>query len=118
MTFLVDTGADSTVLMPIDSNWLNINFSNFGQSQKIESASGKLDAIFVRAELSFIDDLRGALVYPTSIFVAIPKPELKDVPSLLGRDILNYWVLTMAEKVNVLTADPHTVSVPIHAKSP
>ena len=92
VAFLVDTGADVSVLMPLDV--FRIGIMRERLSDSVESIGlGGISVNFVEdATIAFSDSDDGILyVYELSIEIAPAMAEIADVPSLLGRDVLNRW---------------------------
>ena len=91
--FLVDTGADRTTLMPNDAVLLGLDFSLLKETQDTYGVGGSAECYVERAIVIFDDQDKGWIAY--QILVGIIKPESNynaaSLPSLLGRDILNYW---------------------------
>jgi hypothetical protein len=94
--FLIDTGADCTVLMPADATRLKIDFDELerhGSKRKSFGVGGEVEDYLVPAAL-VVSDNGMAHAYKIALRVAKPIPETDELPSLLGRDILRYWRLT------------------------
>ena len=92
--FLVDTGADTTLLLPSDLRLLGINYANLpGRPDTSASIGGVVSAKKVPAVISFTGDRQNLYVYRMDISVLEPRAELREWPSLLGRDLLRYWLM-------------------------
>jgi predicted aspartyl protease len=107
VSFLVDTGASGSVLMPPDSKKLGVRFSRLINPMKSHGIGGFSDGFNEIAVLGFSD---GHHVYGFEIELEIAEPtrDNKDLPSLLGRDMLNRCRVVADYKNNTLTFTPHT----------
>ncbi len=105
VALLVDTGADRTILGPLDTRRLGIDLSTLpagrpstgvgGQSQtRTTGAILKLESFSTALELTILDSPPGS------------QPSLA-IPSLLGRDILSRFALFIEERTSrVLLLEP------------
>ncbi len=92
VTFLVDTGADTTLLLPSGLDLLGINYANLpGRPDQSASIGGVVPAKKVPAVISFTGDRQNLYVYRMDISVLEPRAELNEWPSLLGIDLLRNW---------------------------
>ncbi len=92
ITFLVDTGADSSYLHPHDGVGLGVPFDLL-QSRSTSRGIGGTASYFPEpAVLLFADEATGQdYGYQISINVAKPGDVSDRIPSLLGRDIIRRW---------------------------
>jgi hypothetical protein len=104
--FLVDTGADRTVLAPRDAEKLDIDLSRFRPGLPSVGVGGRIatrstEAIFVLGSTGRLLDL--ALLEPAADGDAISA-----LPSILGRDILSRFALLIEDRTDrVLLLEPH-----------
>jgi hypothetical protein len=99
VSFLVDTGADGTVLMPADSKKLGINFRSLRNPTTSEGIGGKADGFNERVVLTFSDKIH-VYAYLLNIELSVPTRHNHRFPSLLGRDILDRWRFVMDQPRN------------------
>lgn len=104
--FLIDTGADCTVLMPADAKRLNVDYSKIGQTAISLGSSGPGKGHVCPATTTFGEAGVGTYTYDVSLRLPEPKPELLVLPSLLGRDVLNRWRLSMQPDTRTIIIDP------------
>ena len=107
VSFLVDTGADGTVLMPADTKRLGIDFSSLRNPTTSEGIGGAARGFVERAVLSF-SDRRYIYAYLLPIEVSAPTRYNLRFPSLLGRDILKQWRFVMDVPKQQVTFTPRT----------
>ncbi|MGH2632485.1 MAG: retroviral-like aspartic protease family protein, partial [Tepidiformaceae bacterium] len=91
--FLVDTGAEQTVLHPRGAAMLNIDHRALARHVNLSGVGGSGSYAPEFAVLAFDDG--GAFVYlTTTLFVAAPSSNNRHYPSLLGRDTLGHFRMT------------------------
>jgi predicted aspartyl protease len=107
VTFLIDTGADSTVLFPGDAKRLNISESDLSECDRDHSlgTSGPSCDYVVPAVLIVTEE--NGVSHAYSIELRIPEydPELMIIPSLIGRDVLNHLSMTFDPTNKILEAE-------------
>ena len=114
----VDTGSDTTTLMPRDGNNIGVDYSILSASGQSMGISGAVDSYKERAILAFTD--QGPIIhgYDIDLTIISPDPErpgINRLPSLLGRDILNRWTMHYAPTADNLTFEVETADVTIEA---
>lgn len=90
--FLIDTGADVTVLMPGDAASLGVDHDALKHCQTVSSTGvgGECEDYLVPAVL-IVDDEGIGKVYRFGLRIAKEDTALDGAPSLLGRDIIKNW---------------------------
>ena len=93
VNFLIDTGADSTVIHPADGLVIGIPFDDLGSPSMRSGIGGKRAYFEEDAVIFFADDASSLHPCPTGVSVAKPdaRGTLDHTPSLLGRPLLNSW---------------------------
>lgn len=89
-SFLVDTGADRTYLMPGDARVLGIDYSRLAERTTALGVGGPTNDYMEPALAVFADEQR-IYVYEIQLTIAEARPHLMTVPSLLGRNVLDRW---------------------------
>ena len=111
--FLLDTGADTTFLMADDASHLGIDFGRLALSSSLGSGvGGDIPLYRTSASITFSDQER-VYVYHTDLAIAQPGEHNRGLPSLLGRDILNRWLVRYEAPRNVLEAEVDTADLVI-----
>lgn len=91
ISFLVDTGADKSVLMPIDALRLGVDYTSLSGSAASVGIGGYARMFEEEAAAVFLEGTRTLHMYFIQVGVPSYTPEIEDVPSLLGRDVLDHW---------------------------
>ena len=105
VSFLIDTGADQTTLMPADSTRMGLDFTQLQPSKThMAGIGGTVDNSYIEQAVVVFPGTDN-LLYCYSLELGIMPEEkyLTDAPSLLGRDILKHWVMLYAPPTNELT---------------
>lgn len=110
VSFLVDTGADSTVLMPDDGIRVGLDYSRLRDGRRVGSRAGPVEAFPEQAVILFSIPGERLYLHRVDIFVFPLAPDLLGTPSLLGRDVLDCWRMTYSPvegtiEFEVLAAD-------------
>ena len=103
--FLVDTGADFSLLMPDDATNLGIDFAQLPPSTDMVGGVGSGVRIFREESVLRFADTRNFYVYRIELAITEPSEHAEALPSLLGRDILNRWLMRYEAPRNVLEAE-------------
>lgn len=90
VSFLLDTGADRTVLHPADAIRLRLDYSALTATIKSTGIGGS-SRNFVESATVLFEDGAGMHVYRIPICIPPVTRASRKLPSLLGRDIVNRW---------------------------
>lgn len=107
IVFLIDTGADSTLIAPVDVAVLGLETSHLSRGVRSAGVGGATDTVFVESIVTL-----GPHSFDLSLRILAPRtPEqqaaLSHIPSLLGRDILAHFALFLEERTGrVLLLEP------------
>ena len=116
ISFCVDTGADRTILLPTDGTTMNLDYDDLVEDPRPSIGLGGVSFNYVEPAIVVFNE-PGKVLHAYNIVLMITEadPELMDLPSLLGRDILNQWRMRYFPTSNRLTFDVVTadVSIPV-----
>ncbi len=102
VSFLIDTGADQTVLMPPDARRLGVDHSVLTTTTISAGVGGSSTDFVEDAQVVFTDEVFH--IYRTRLIVMAPREGAESLPSLLGRNILNRWRLVFDYPKTILSA--------------
>ena len=90
VSFVFDTGADTSLLMPLDGHRMGIDYTSFQEKDQSLGIGGVSENFIEPAYLAFVGDeeLYG---YEIKLRICKPSEEIMTIPSLLGRDIIDQW---------------------------
>ena len=94
ISFLVDTGADHSLLHPIDGIRMKLDYSQLTGSAESVGIGGVCHNWVEEAYIAFTEPSKCIYVYSIQIEIAELTTDNMDIPSLLGRDILDRWHMT------------------------
>ena len=103
ISFLVDTGADKTVIMPIDAARLRVNHNRFKIESEMRGIGGTGINYPEQCLVAFTEAGKKAFVYDLTVLFAKPEKYNKTTPSILGRDIIDRWRMMYEKPKNRLT---------------
>ena len=106
VSFIFDTGADSSVLMPADALTIGVDYSLLSNPFESFGIGGSAPTYVERARVAFADS-NAHLIYGYDIELLIhhPTDNAMRVPSLLGRNIIDRWRVTYDKSVAELVAE-------------
>ena len=90
LLLLVNTGASASCLHPADAIRAGIPFGELGNRVGYLGIGGSSAYFRESANLPFDDDSY-LQIYRLDLLIAAPTEGNRDLPSLLGRDVLNSW---------------------------
>lgn len=106
ISFCVDTGADKTTLMPTDGARMRLDYQTLIEDKHLSVGLGGISFNYVERAIALFTEPGKALhAYGIELIIPDPDPDLKDLPSLLGRDILNQWRMRYSPTSKRLTFD-------------
>ena len=91
ISLLLDTGADASVIMPADAKRLSIPFDQLNGDNACCGLGGIVHCFTERAVLVFSDPKVALYAYELEIDIMQDDAQMADVPSLVGRDIIDQW---------------------------
>ena len=103
--FLVDTGADSGALHPGDGQRLQCRFDLLDEPYSVEGIGGSLEYYPEEATIIFQDDDEEYEI-PVIMDIAKPGSSADNLPSLLGRDVINFLRIDYHYDENLLRFYP------------
>ena len=89
VSFIVDTGADQTVLMPLDAVRLGIHYRRLRRGPNLFGMGGSCKSYRESALIVFSENNRRLILYEIEIGIIEKRKEFMRTRSLLGRDILD-----------------------------
>ena len=104
VSFIFDTGADTSLLMPLDAQRMGIDYAMFETTESTLGIGGVSENFIESAYLAFVGD-EALYGYEIELHVCRPAEELMTIPSLLGRDIIDRWRVTYDKSVSELLAE-------------
>jgi hypothetical protein len=107
VSFLVDTGADGTVFMPVDSIRMGIDFASLIDPIVSEGIGGESEGFVERAVLTF-SDKRFIYSYVLKVEISKPTRHNRRFPSLLGRDLLDSGRFVVDASRDIVAFTPRT----------
>ena len=113
ISFLMDTGADSSVVMPGDAKRLGVLYDTLEGDRECSGIGGTVHSFVEQAILVFTDPNVMLYGYDLQIDIMPDGPEMDEVPSLLGRDVLDRWRITYDPLGTGLRAKARTSDITI-----
>ena len=103
---MFDTGADITCLHPADADEIGVPFQDLHDPQSV-AGIGKAEYFREPATLFFVDGDVTHL-YHIEMNIAMPNDDNRNLPSILGRDIFDFWTTTYDPVNKKLTAEVYS----------
>lgn len=104
VSFLFDTGADVTTLMPLDGTRLQVDYDLLKFDVPVGGIGGSANCAAVEANIVFPSD-DSIYSYGIDLTVYERDEELVGLPSLLGRDVIDQWRVTYDRRNGMLLAE-------------
>ena len=106
VSFIFDTGADSSVLMPADALTIGVDYSLLSNPFQSFGIGGSAPTYVERARVAFADSNAHLIYgYDIELLIHLPTDNAMRVPSLLGRNIIDRWRVTYDKSVPELVAE-------------
>jgi predicted aspartyl protease len=120
ISFLVDTGADTTVLMPMDGTKIGLDYSKLTVTAPSVGVGGFCKNFIEDAIAVFLDEPGQICVYIFKLMIVPPSPDIMDVPALLGRNIIDRWRINYDPTNGILQAEVRSADAqaPVPAAPP
>jgi len=93
VSFLIDTGADTTTLMPLDGTSQGVDYDDLRNPTQCAGFGGKNIGFREYGLVAFSDGI-AVFMYRSRFMLVKPKRGIMTIPSVLGRDILNRMIVT------------------------
>ena len=117
VSFIFDTGADFTMLMPADAATMSIDYNELNDPSSSFGIGGAAEAYVEPANIVFVNrDGDRLFGYNIQLYIQDPTPSAMHIPSLLGRDIIDRLRVTYDKSANKLLADVVSCDVDITLK--
>ena len=104
VSFLFDTGADKSLLMPLDAQRLGIDYDVLQRTEPTTGVGGQMES-YVEPALVVFANNDELYIYSIEISISTPAPEIMRLPSLLGRDVIDRWRVLYDKPNTTLTAE-------------
>lgn len=103
ISFLVDTGADASLIGPADGFEMGLDYSALGDISESLGIGGLAESYTEQASIAFTDPGNFVYVYHVDLEVAVPNDDIEEMPSLLGREIIDRWRMVYDPTNNTLS---------------
>ena len=113
ITFLLDTGADTSFLMPGDAHALGIDLGGLAMAPESTTGIGGEARYYQTEALLTFSDREHLYLYEVDLEIAVPTEHNRGLPSLLGRDILSRWLLRYEAPRSVVAAEVNSADMVI-----
>lgn len=113
VSFLMNTGADTSALMPGDARRLGVLYDRLEGSRECGGIGGTVHSFVERAILIFSYPHRTLYGYDLEVDIMPYDPGMEEVPSLLDRDVLDRWRVVYDPQGAGLRARPRSADITI-----
>jgi hypothetical protein len=104
ISFLLDTGADRSLITSGDAHKLMIPYVELIGNSEMAGIGGTIHCFSERAILGFRDRTKRLFVYDIMIDITDDGPYTDEIPSLLGRDVIDRWCIVYDPQKGILNA--------------
>ena len=111
VTFLIDTGADTSILNPADARELGVDFGHLSNRSEAVGTAGVAVSYVEPASIVFTDPGRRIYVYQIDLDIADPVAGVEGLPSLLGRDVVDRMRMVYEPAKGTLTMTPRSADI-------
>lgn len=112
MSFLFDTGADKSHLMPLDAQRCGIDYNVLQRTEPTTGVGGQMESYVESAHVVFADNDE-LYIYSIELGISPPAPDIMRIPSLLGRDVIDSWRVSYDKPNTTLTAEVITADTKV-----
>ena len=118
ISFLMDTGADTSMVMPGDAKRLGLPFDMLQGDRECGGIGGTIHHFVERGIIVFTDPQVMLYAYDLEVSIMPDDPDMEEVPSLLGRDVIDRWRIIYDPQGTGLKAKPHSadITIPLDAQ--
>ena len=95
---------DTSLLMPLDAQRMGIDYAMLDNEVSTLGVGGASENFVEPAYLAFVGD-EALYGYQIELHICKPANDLMNVPSLLGRNIINRWSVTYDKSASELLAE-------------
>lgn len=117
ISFLVDTGADASLLNPSDVMRMGVDLDLLEGAAESVGLGGAIQCFVEPAWVIFTADDGTAYIYEVGLEIAPAQPDTLDLPSLLGREILDRWRMVYDPTVGELEFEVRSADLTIPPES-
>lgn len=118
ISFLVDTGADNSMLMPADAIRIAVPFDRLRGDNEAVGIGGAVHCFVERAILVFTQPNVALYAYELHLDILQFDPTMMDFSSLLGRDVLDRWRITYDRERSELRAKVRSADLTYDLRPP
>ena len=117
ISFVLDTGADATVLMPLDGAKMGLDYGKLLRTTRSVGVGGYCEDFLEEAIVTFRDSDGTLYAFEIEINISSPSPDIMAIPSLLGRDIITRWAITYDPELGILDAEVRSADLRVDPSS-
>lgn len=118
ISFVLDTGADRTVLMPMDGTKMGIDYDKLTRECSSRGVGGFAKNYLDAAIIAFRDVDGTIYSYKIDLMIAAPTNDNMNIPALLGRDIINRWRINYDPIIDTLECHVNNADISMGPSGP